>query len=127
MKNGPRETTSLCYVTKGHLSHCRGFEKSQVDFNITSQIIKLLVTNSVYIYHKSSIYISNISARSLHNPIKMAKKTNTFNQIVKKLTWVETNCQIKMKWFAVAHGKLIENDVHLNISIRAQIYNNKYN
>ena len=32
-----------------------------------------------------------------------------------------------MKLFGVAHGKLIENDVHLNISIRASIYNNKYN
>ena len=48
-------------------------------------MIKLLVTNSSDIYRMFNIYFSNISARSLHNPVSAKKKANIFNQRAAKL------------------------------------------
>ena len=53
------------------------------------RMIKIWLTKSTYIYHKSNICFSNSSSRSLHNPIRTKKKTNIFNHRVNKLIWRE--------------------------------------
>ena len=106
-------------MTIGYLRRCCNFEiQKYSDFDIarhpfTLSIIKLWVTKSSYIYHKSNIYFSNSSAQSHHNPIRTKKKTNIFNHRVTKKYNKKANCQIKIKWFAVAHGKLTEDNVYI--------------